>query len=1366
MKFNFALVVLFGFLVQLQAQSPHKATDELNFKNYTTEEGLSQRSVVAVAQDKQGYLWFGTRYGLNRFDGHEFKNYYYDATNKNSLSNSWIKVLFRDDSGILWVGTKNGLNTYNPQTDNFDRVQIPNQENRPFKGEVYDIISDGNKGVWVAADIGLMHIDSDSKEINNFNELYKPATLESNRVLSLLNLENDALWIATSKTVHLYNKKENKIQAYSYPEGQSPESTKNYHTVLFQDKSGSIWLGHDGGLAKLNKEKLKFIDFKIAKNSKPIESPVRTIYEDDEQNLWIGSYSGLYFLNKKTNEVTHHDNDPEDPESISQNSIYKIMEDSRGDIWIGTWAGGVNYLNRKSNIFKNYQIGSNGLNYPVVSSIVETKSENLWVGTEGGGLNYFNTSNNTFKHFVHDDADKSSISSNNIKAIVKDYKSNLWIATHNKGLSYALLEKQGPSFKDWVDKTHTFSNFSTNRATSLIEDMNNNLWVGTDNRGLNYYDTKTGKSFRIADPNNILGTFISAITQSPNEKILLVGGENGLGSISIDTKVIEPIKFKEGTHTPYDIQKVISIYPQSSTQLWIGTEGDGLYSYNLESKKSVRYGINNGLPDEVVYGILPDDQGYIWLSTNKGLSRLNISTDEIKNYSQSDGLVNNEFNYGAYLKSRKGDLIFGGVNGFTVFNPKEIERDSFIPPVLIENLKITNTTQKIVDHSSSKFKLAYNENDISIEYVALDYSRPKNNQYAYMLEGFDSKWQFVGNQTKATYTNLDPGSYTFLVKATNSDGVWNGKTASLDIHINPPYWLTWWAYIIYAILLVSAFLLIRRYTLIRIKERHDLRKERQEKTQIQELNQLKLQLFTNISHDFRTPLTLITAPLQRLIQEKKGDAQMQRQLTGMQRNARILLQLINQLLDFRKAENGKLKMAFSKNDVIPFIEETKASFNDLAHDMAIQFELDVPEPPLEVWFDRIEMKKVVLNILSNAFKFTPPNGKISIKITTENDAVNIKIKDSGRGINEKDIEFVFDRYFQLGQKNDLRSGTGVGLALAKDIVVLHQGQISVESEVGQGSCFTISLPLGKEHIQPEDLIYEEHITEADPLDYYDPSTLKSNWVKDEIDNETDFQSDDSKQTILIVEDNVEVRAFVKGIFNDEFNVLEANNGISGIHLAKNKTIDLIVSDVMMPEMDGIEMCETLKSDILTSHIPVILLTARTSSKIQKIGFETGADAYVTKPFEAELLKLQVQNLLATRKKLAKKFRTDLVLEPSELELVSTDEVFLKNAMDIVEKNMSSAELNASFLSENINMSQSVLYRKLKALTGNTISEFIRGVRLKRAGQLLLETELNINDVAYEVGFNDIKYFRSCFKKAYGKTPSAFKKQSNLNPKNA
>ncbi|WP_289062500.1 hybrid sensor histidine kinase/response regulator transcription factor [uncultured Zobellia sp.] len=1364
MKFKFVLIVLFGFLVQLQAQTTYKVKEELNFKNYTTEEGLSQRSVVAIAQDQQGYLWFGTRYGLNRFDGHEFKNYYYDATNENSLSNSWIKVLYKDGDGTLWIGTKNGLNTYNPKTDSFDRVLIPNKENKPFKGEIFDIISNGNKGVWVASDNGLTQMHT-GLEANSFNTSHAPEALNSDRVLALLREENNVLWVATSKSILLYDLENNQIQTYSYPEGQYPETTKNYHTVLFKDSSGTVWLGYNGGLARLNKDSLEFIDLKSDNNTKRITSPVRTIFEDDKKNLWIGSYNGLYIFNSKNNEITHYENNPENPKSVSQNSIYRITKDSRGDIWIGTWAGGVNYLNRKSNVFKNYQIGPNGLNYPVVSSIVETKVGNLWIGTEGGGLNYFDRSTNRFTYYVHNNANKNSISSNNIKGIVKGQDNNLWVGTHDKGLSFASFQNKNLAFENWEDKVHTFSNFSNNRTTCLLKDNANNLWVGTDNRGLNYYDTKTGKSYRIGDPDGILGNFITVIVQSKHEKVLLVGSEKGLGSIATDTKEITPIQFKEDTKTPYNIRKVISIYHQSEHQYWIGTEGDGLYSYNSDSKQSVRYGINNGLPDEVIYGILPDDQGHIWLSTNKGLSRLNVSTNEIKNYSQSDGLVNNEFNYGAYLKTKKGELVFGGINGFTVFDPRKIEQDSFIPPVLIENLRIANTSENKVGHNSSDFKLAYNENDISIDYIALDYSRPRNNQYAYMLEGFDSKWNLIGNQTKATYTNLDPGNYTFLVKASNSDGVWNGKITSLDIHISPPFWLTWWAYLIYAILFVSTFLLIRRYTLIRIKERHDLRKERQEKTQIQELNQLKLQLFTNISHDFRTPLTLITAPLQRLIDEKKGDAQMQRQLTGMQRNARILLQLINQLLDFRKAENGKLKLAFSKNDVIPFIEETKASFNDLARDKAIQFELNVPEPPLEVWFDRIEMKKVVLNILSNAFKFTPPNGKISIDISSEANEINIKVKDSGRGIHEKDIEFVFDRYYQLGQKNDLRSGTGVGLALAKDIVELHNGQIQVESELGKGSCFTICLPLGKEHINPELLSYDEYNNETDLLDYYDPSILKSTWVKDEIDNETDSKRDDNKQTILIVEDNIEVRTFVKGIFNKEFNILEANNGFSGINLAKNKSIDLIISDVMMPEMGGIEMCETLKSDVLTSHIPVILLTARTSSKIQKIGFETGADAYVTKPFEADLLKLQVQNLLATRQKLVKKFRTDLVLEPSELELVSTDEVFLKNAMDIVEKNIASAELNASFLSENINMSQSVLYRKLKALTGNTISEFIRGVRLKRAGQLLLETELNINDVAYEVGFNDIKYFRSCFKKAYGKTPSAFKKQANLEVKN-
>ncbi|MBU3024449.1 hybrid sensor histidine kinase/response regulator transcription factor [Zobellia galactanivorans] len=1361
MKFHFAILILLTLFGQVQAQIPDVPANELEFKNYSTEDGLSQRSVVSIIQDTRGFLWFGTRYGLNRFDGKKFKNYYYDATNKNSLSNSWVKVLYLGPKGTVWAGTKNGLNKYNPDTDDFTRVRMPNNGDRPFEGEIFDIGAADDEHIWVSAEKGLMRINTISGEVHDFNQLHSDLELDSHTVLSVLNPKKTHLWFGNPKKVFFYDDTKKQLETYDYPSNQSPEKTKNYHTVLFKDQGGTVWLGYNGGLAYFNEITQTFSDLLDPQGALRIDSPVRTIHEENGEDLWVGTYNGLYIYNRKTKDWTLYKNNPDNPKSLSQNSIYDITADSRGDLWIGTWAGGISYLNRKSSIFKNYQIGSNGLNYPVVSSIIEDNHNNLWIGTEGGGLNYFDTSQKKFTYFTHVNSEKNSIASNNVKAMAKDRFGNLWVGTHDQGLSYASVQDDKLSFKDWNSIATPSSRPNKNRITCLFEDGHGNVWMGTDNRGLNFYDIKSGNSFRVGDPKNILGTFVSVITQPQPDGNILVGGENGLGSVSVDSREITRIAFKKESDDPYDIKKVISIYASTPTLLWIGTEGDGLYQYDLKTHKSTRYGVNSGLPDEVIYGILPDDLGHIWLSTNKGLSRLNINSGEIKNYSRADGLVNNEFNYGAHLRTQNGKLAFGGVNGFTIFDPKEIERDSFIAPVVIEKLKIADASEITIAPSTSHFELKHDENDITFDYVALDFSRPQNNKYAYKLDGFDTKWNFSGNLTRATYTNLDPGNYTFLVKASNSDGIFNGEVASLEISITPPFWKTWWAYLLYFLALGGIFLLVRRYTLIRIKERHDLRRERQEKTQMQELNRLKLQLFTNISHDFRTPLTLITAPLQRLIEEKKDDPQLHRQLSGMQRNARILLQLINQLLDFRKAENGKLKLAFSKNDIIPFVEDTKASFNELAQDKGINFVLIAPKPPLEVWFDRIEMKKVILNILSNAFKFTPPNGKISIQIEAKDDSVDILIKDTGSGINQKDIEFVFDRYFQLGQKNDLRSGTGVGLALAKDIVDLHHGKISVESELGKGSCFSISLPLGKAHLKPEDLTYDERSEENDLLDYYDPSILKSTWVKDEI--ETAPNLDDSKQTILVVEDNKEVRTFVKGIFNDEFNVIEANNGRMGIELAKTKNIDMIISDVMMPEMGGIEMCESLKSDVLTSHIPVILLTARTSSKIQKIGFETGADAYVTKPFEAHLLKLQVQNLLATRKKLAKKFRKDLVLEPSELKLVSTDEVFLKNAVDIVEKNLSNAELNASFLSEHINMSQSVLYRKLKALTGNTISEFIRGIRLKKAGQLLRETELNINDVAYEVGFNDIKYFRACFKKAYGKTPSAYKKQQPFDP---
>jgi len=650
----------------------------------------------------------------------------------------------------------------------------------------------------------------------------------------------------------------------------------------------------------------------------------------------------------------------------------------------------------------------------------------------------------------------------------------------------------------------------------------------------------------------------------------------------------------------------------------------------------------------VIYSILPDDNGNIWMSTNKGLSRLNIKTKEVKNFDESDGLQGNEFNYGAYLKNKKGQLFYGGTSGFTIFNPNNIKEDTFMPPIEITSFNVSNKPYINNIKSQELITLTYNQNDISFDFVSLGYSQPRKSLYAYKLEGFDTDWNFIGNKKTATYTNLNSGNYTFKVKGSNGDGLWNDNAAMLKLKIHPPLWKTTIAYLSYVLLTIGLVLFIRKYTLLRISDRNELKRERLDKEKMEEVNQLKLQLFTNISHDFRTPLTLIIGPLRKMLKEKKVDLEVYEKLEGMNRNASILLQLINQLLDFRKSEAGKLHLHASKKDIIPFIENIKLSFEELAKERNIEYVFKTSNKSINVWFDQIEMKKVVLNILSNAFKFTPANGKIILKALSVKknslDYFKLVIKDSGKGIPKKDLEFVFDRYFQLGQKNELRSGTGVGLALAKDIVKLHHGTISAASENGEGTEFEVLLPMGNEHLKSTELIeeddtYNDNDVLHQNLDYYQPSHIKAGWINENAIVEKN-RFNETLPSILLVEDNIEVRDFIKNIFINDFNIFEAKNGKEGLYIAQLTPIDVIVSDVMMPEMDGIEFCTNIKLDIRTSHIPVILLTARTSSKFQKIGYKTGADVYITKPFDADLLELQVINIIKSRKSLVDKFKKE------------------------------------------------------------------------------------------------------------------------------
>ncbi len=1369
---SLCLILLFlcAFSQIVFCQEDNMFYNNLNFKHISSKEGLSQRSVITILQDKQGFLWFGTRYGLNKYDGSTFKNYNYNSEDQNSLTHNWITCLTQDDQGQILIGTRRGLNVLNTKNDNFIRVKTDPDREKYYTESIRDLVSIDSSHVLIATENGLDKFNTRTGKISKTTDAISKK-LSSTNITSLIEDKNDALWICTAKKIDFFDKDSKALKSFDYPEHGAPDMVKNYTTKLFEDKDGNIWLGYFGGLAFFNRVTKTFEDYKL-NSKKAINSPVRNICQDREGVFWVGSYSGLHRINIDNKSIDTFKHNVNDSKTLSQNSIYSIIEDAKGDLWIGTWAGGINYLDRNSNNFLTFTVGPNHkhLNYKVVSSIVENETGDLWIGTEGGGLNFYDSKNRQFTYYTHDPKNINSLNTNNVKDIIKSRDGNLWVGTHEGGLHFIDLNNRPMKFKHFVNIQGNINSLNDNKVTALEEDSNSNIWIGTNEGGVNFYDTHLKKFSTIDDPNNILGKSIFTILKSSNEKTLFVGGQYGLASIDISSKKLQKIDFRDKPQGNFSVNEVISIYAASDNNLWIGTEGDGLYNYNLRTKESKSYGLNEGLPNEIIYGILPDDKNNIWVSSNKGISRLNLDSKQIKNFDETDGLQGNEFNYGACLKTRTGKLIFGGTSGLTIFDPNNIiEVDSYIPPIQITGFKVRNKPFiKKVD-SIEELQLAHNQNDFSFDFVALGYAHPNKNQYAYKLEGFDGDWNYIGNKRTATYTNINPGKYTFLVKTASADGSWSKDVKKVHLFIKSPLWKNWWAYLGYVLIFIILTLTIRKYSLLRIKDRRQLKQERLDREKIEEINRLKLQLFTNISHDFRTPLTLILGPLKRLIDKNEGNGSIQKQLAGMYRNATILLQLINQLLDFRKSEAGKLKLSASKRNIVPFLENIKLSFEELALERNIDYLFKSDKNQYDIWFDKIEMKKVILNILSNAFKFTPKEGQISLSIsnvksnTSDSNKLKIVIQDNGKGIREQDIPHIFDRYFQLGQHHELRSGTGVGLALAKDIVLLHNGEIFVKSEEGQGTQFTILLPKGHSHLSENQMIPHENNLESEMSHFpqYDASSVVNiGWTN--VDETSEVFINDTLSSILIVEDNIEVRSFIKDIFEGMYNVFEAKNGYEAISIAQSKSIDLIISDIMMPEMDGLKFCSEIKTDITTSHIPVVLLTARTSTKTKQQGYNKGADAYITKPFDADLLKMQVQNLINSRKKLIEKFKKNIILEPSELKLESPDEILLNKLLKVVEDNLSESTFMASTLIEKMHMSQSVLYRKLKVLTGQSISEFIRTIRIKRASQLLLQTNLSIAEIAYEVGFNDLKYFRRCFKKAFEQTPSQYRKSQLQN----
>ncbi|WP_345947600.1 two-component regulator propeller domain-containing protein [Mucilaginibacter sp. PAMB04274] len=1356
----------------------------LNFKHLTINEGLSQNTVFCVTQDKTGFIWIGTEDGLNKYDGYEFSIYKHEDNNPKSLSHSQINALQEDPRGNLWVGTSDGLNCFDKHTESFRKISTGTNSESGTNEFITSFLYDSFGNLWIGTFGGLKRYDYKTNKVVDYTiKSSNQSTGTSKRVQAIFEDADRTLWVSIGKNLKRIDLSTQKPMPLPAGLQENIDLSKSNIRVIKQSKNAELWFGTEGGgLYRYNILTNKTTHY-LHSNSDNKSLPtniIRSLLPYSDTEMWIGTRDGLSILNMQTNTFTNHKYNPYDTKTISHNSVRNIFRDRAGNIWLGTYAGGLNFFSSGGNNFSYIgEKSSNkaGLSHRVVSSIINNNGA-LWVGTEGGGLNYIDRNKGIQKAFVI-----NSEQQNIVKSLSKDEKGNLWIGTYD-GLSY--MDTQSGLITNF-DITENDSK-PENKQVFAVLAAKNGVWMGTDGRGLKFMDRegKFSTYLHNANNNNSISGNTGFCLLKDSEDGLWVGTEHGLSYF--DTQTNRFTQFVHHDGKPYSLQHntILSLFADSKNRLWVGTKGGGVSYYDRSSKHFYTISTNEGLNNGVIHAIKQDVDGNLWLSTNQGLSKIifksftppfSKNTLRIMNYTVDDGLQSNQFSSGAAETGEDGELLFGGINGLTAFYPNKIIYNTFKPKVVITDFLIKNNPANLGAENSPLSKpideteditLTHDQAFITFKFAALNYLNPDKNQYVYRLRGFyDDEWHYVNNQRTATYTNLDAGKYVFQIRAANNDGVWTDEVKTVRITVLPPWWKTWWAYLLYVCILGLVLYMVYYHLVKTSKLTHELKFQHMSHEKDQELAQRKLSFFTNISHEIKTPLTLILAPIDKLIGLNEGNNKTQNQLRLIQRNGERLVRLIDQLLDFRKFESGNMKLQAAEGNIVRFVKEILMAFESYAHHRRIRIKLMTEQQRIRIWYDRDKLEKVIYNLLSNALKFTNEGGQVIVyikQLDTQPSNLIIEIEDNGIGIPPHQIDKIFDQFTHFDDKGINTKGTGIGLAFSKGLVELHKGTMHVESTVAtpqqQGkTVFRIILPVGKEHLSEDEVIAD--YKNSEDLDAYRESEISSasRLAIQKRKQQVLQNAGKEKLILLIVEDNLEVQEFVSSHFEPDFEIHTAQNGAVGLQKALELVPDIIISDVMMPEMNGITLCSKLKADARTSHVPVILLTARTPIIFNIEGLETGADDYITKPFNLTMLEARVWNLLDSRQKLRERYRREITLQPTNAAITSPDEKFLERVMKYIEANMAEPTLSVEELGKEVGMSRVTLYRKIKALTNQTAVEFIRSVRLKRAAQLLEQNKLNVNEVAYMVGFLDIDYFRRCFKDEFGFTPKEFANQA-------
>lgn len=1372
--------------------------DRLYVDRLGSREGFSANYVTCIFQDDDGFMWFGTFAGLNRYDGYEVKEFKPDPQSPNSISGLRIFDIVDDPEGNLWVGTTGkGLNYYNRSTNRFQRIlnDPENPESLP-SNTINFLLSDRSGRLWVGTDKGVSVL----KEFTNgkepvFSHIPLGEAVKAPFVSTIFEDASGNIWLSANRS--LYRVVEG--EEFSLRRIALDDIGNISLSSIVQLASGEILLGSSSGL--FMQEKGEGERFKQVGELTGITTMV---YDREIDQLWIGATTGLYKYSVGRNgeipeQLAHYTSDPSDLRSLSNNDITTLFIDATRIIWAGTSGGGINKFDPFRKQFQHYKnVGGAATN---IRALYTDSQQRLWVGSDGGGIELNEgplpvKGEAAFRHF----SDPRRVYS--ILEVDNEVEHAMYFGSNSgPGLFRKDLSRPATSIKPVREVSGS--------VFSLLEDSRGAIWLGNYFDGLHrwepdpdvkggYVKTRIGRVQGNEFPNQIIRSL-----EEDNEGNIWVGTGDGLVFIPKAEASEEQPTFTVYKNIPGDLSSlsnnyILPIYTASDGTVWIGTFGGGVNKFippsGEEPGSFKTYGEADGLADGVIKAIIGDHNGNLWISSNRGLSRFDPGKEVFENFDVSDGLQGDEFGELAVCSQADGSIVFGGVNGLTAFYPDVIRLDETPARPVITRMEILNQPVEVgqpIDGTVilpraigdlDKIDLSHQHNSVSFELGAIHYAAPENNQFAYKLEGFDKDWIYTtARQRVATYTNLPEGSYTFMLKVSNNDQIWNEEVRTLAVRVQPPFWRTPLAYFLYGVAFLGFLYLIRRYSIIEIKEKNEIELKNLDRQKTEELHQMKLRFFTDISHEFRTPLTLIAGPLESLIRNQSGISPEQRNQFYhlMYKNSKYLLRLVNELLDFRRMDQGEMRLRVSKNDVVAYIEETIAPFEFLATKKGINFRVVAEEKPITCWFAPEALEKILFNLLSNAFKFTPEDGEIVVTIgkTDQEDerfkehlpgygALLVSVRDSGPGISNKKLRRIFDRFYKGNKQESLnREGAGIGLAYSKSLMDLHHGLIDVASKEGKGTTFYLRLPLDKSAYQKSEIEERDlsrYVPHADPVDYFMPEEnnqeeeLNALQLRGSLGPQTTETEDSS--LMLYIDDNPDLRNYIRHTFANDFRVIAADSGVAGLELALTSTPDIIVTDLMMPGMDGIEVLEELKKNPKTSHIPVILLTAKDTEESRLRGLRYGADGYVTKPFDQEALLQQIINIVQHRDILRERFRREVITEPAEVTVTDSDELFLRQAMDIVEENMSNTEFSVDQLVREMGVSRSKLYLKLKALTGQSSSEFVRTVRLKRAVQLLEKSNYSVKEVMYMTGFNTASYFSKCFKRQFGIVPSEYVNQ--------